>query len=126
MISRDLAEAVLNEQNTRASDKENSELAAALIYARKKSVGPYSRAHFGSKYNQTHLARLTRNGFDFDIAKQVLALPSADAADELLDKIYPHQLAEAIIQRSSAAEYNLCLCYFRSFRLQERHNFVFS
>ena len=91
-ISRDLAEAVMDEQTSRAADKKDSELAAALIYARKKSVGPYSRAELHPEDNQRHLARLARNGFAFDVAKQVMALPSTDAADELLDKIYPHQL----------------------------------
>ena len=92
-ISRDLAEAVMDEQTSRAAYKKDSELAAALIYARKKSVGPYSRAELPPEDNQRNLARLTRNGFTFDVAKQVMALPSADAADELLDKIYPHQLS---------------------------------
>ena len=91
-ISRDLAEAVMYEQTSRAADQRDSELAAALIYARKKSVGPYSRAELHPKDNQRHLARLARNGFAFDVAKQVMALPSADAADELLSKINPHQL----------------------------------
>ena len=91
-ISRNLAEAVMDEQTGRAADKKYSELAAALIHARKKSVGPYSRAELHPEDNQRHLARLARNGFAFDVAKQVMALPSADAADELLDKIYPHQL----------------------------------
>ena len=91
-IGRDLAKAVLDEQTSRAADQRNSELAAALIYARKKSVGPYSRAEHHPEDSQRHLARLVRSGFAFDVAKQVMALPSANAADELLDKIYPHQL----------------------------------
>ena len=91
-ISRGLAEAVLDEQSNEAANREDSELTAALIYARKKSVGPYSRADFGPEDYRRHLARLARNGFTFDVAKQVMALPSADAADELLDEIYPHQL----------------------------------
>ncbi len=91
-ISRDLAEAVMDEQTSRAANQRDSELAAALIYARKKSVGPYSRAEHHPEDSQRHLARLARNGFAFDVAKQVMALPSANAADELLDKIYPHQL----------------------------------
>jgi regulatory protein len=91
-ISRDQAEAVMDEQTSRAADQRDIELAAALIYARKKSVGPYSRAEHHPEDSQRHLARLARNGFAFDIAKQVIALPSANAADELLDKIYPHQL----------------------------------
>ena len=91
-ISRDLAEAIMDKQTSSAADKKDSELAAALIYARKKSVGPYSRAEHHPEDSQRHLARLARNGFAFDVAKQVMALPTADAADELLDKIYPHQL----------------------------------
>ena len=91
-ISRDLAEAVMDEQTSRAADPRDSELAAALVYARKKSFGPYSCAEHHPEDNQKHLARLARNGFAFDVAKQVMALPSADAADDLLDKIYPHQL----------------------------------
>ncbi len=91
-ISRDLALAVMDEQTNREADKEDSELAAALIYARKKSVGPYSCTELLAKDNQRHMARLARNGFGFDVAKKVMALPSADAADALLDKIYPIQL----------------------------------
>ena len=83
----------MDDQTSRAADKKDSELAAALIYARKKFVGPYSRAELHAEDNRRHLARLARNGFAFDVAKQVMALPSADAADELLDKIYPHQLS---------------------------------
>ena len=91
-ISRELAVAVLDAQTNEASGKKDSELAAALIYARKKSVGPYSSAELHPLETQRHLARLARNGFSFDVVKQVMALPSADAADDLLDKIYPHQL----------------------------------
>ena len=91
-INRQLALAVMEEQIDRAADEEDRDLAAALIYARKKSVGPYSHAKLGPGDSQRHLARMARNGFAFDIAKQVMALPSADAADVLLDKIYPHQL----------------------------------
>ena len=91
-ISRDMAEAVMDEQTSRAADQRDSELAAALIYARKKSVGPYSRVEHHPEDNDRHLARLARNGFPFDVATEVMALPSADAADELLDKIYPRQL----------------------------------
>ena len=91
-INRDLAQAVMFEQTSRAASQRDSELAAALIYARKKSVGPYSRAEHHPEDNQRHLARLARNGFAFDVAKQVMALPSADAADEVLEKICPHQL----------------------------------
>ena len=91
-ISRELAKAVMDEQTSRATDKEDSELAAALIFARKKSVGPFSRNDLRPEDNQKHLARLARNGFASGVAKQVMALPSADAADELLDKIYPHHL----------------------------------
>ena len=91
-MSRGLGDVYKRQQTSRASDNYDSELAAALIYARKKSVGPYSRAELHPEDSQRHLARLARNGFAFDVAKQVMALPSADAADELLDEIYPHQL----------------------------------
>ncbi|MEC7191745.1 MAG: RecX family transcriptional regulator, partial [Pseudomonadota bacterium] len=60
-ISRDLAEAVMDEQTGRATNQGESELAAALIYARKKSVGPYSRAEHNPGDSQRHLARLARN-----------------------------------------------------------------
>ena len=82
----------MDKQTGTAADQRDIELAAALVYARKKSVGPYSRAEHHPEDSQRHLARLARNGFSFDVAKQVMALPSANAADELLDKIYPRQL----------------------------------
>ena len=92
-ISRDMALAVMDKKSSGAPNKKDSELAAALIYARKKSIGPYSREGLRPEDNQRHLARLARNGFAFNVAKQVMAVPSANEADELLDKIYPHQLS---------------------------------
>ena len=82
----------MDEQTSRAANQRDIELAAALIHARKKSIGPYSSAEHYPEDNQRHLARLARNGFAFEVAKQVMALPSADEADELLDKVYQHQL----------------------------------
>ena len=90
-ISRGLAEAVLDEQSNEAANREDSELTAALIYARKNLLDPIHVLILVLKITGG-IWRLARNGFTFDVAKQVMALPSADAADELLDEIYPHQL----------------------------------
>jgi regulatory protein len=92
-ISQDLAMIVMNEQADDCINTENSELAAALIYARKKSIGPYSCADLSPEDSQKNLARLARIGFPFYVAKQVMALPSVEAADVLLEQIYPHQLS---------------------------------
>ena len=90
-ISRDQALSVLQDSDEEIVPDEHAELAAALIYARKKAVGPYSKHQPDSPGDrQKHMGRLARNGFSFDIARQVMALTTAEEAEALLDEVRPH------------------------------------
>ena len=89
-ISRDMALRVMQNSDEDGLPDDEAELAAALIYARKKSVGPFSRLPLNTpEAKQKHLGKLARNGFSFDIARKVMGLAGADEADALLDKVYP-------------------------------------
>ena len=92
-ISRDLALSVLQDSDDDdALPDESTELAAALIYARKKSVGPFSSTPpTCPEDRKKHMGRLARNGFSFDIVRKVMDLTSVDEADALLDEVYPHR-----------------------------------
>ena len=91
-ISRDLALAVLQESDDDIGPDEQPELAAALIYARKKSVGPFACPPPSCPEDrQKHMGRLARNGFGFDVVRKVMDLSSSEDADILLDTVYPHR-----------------------------------
>ena len=93
-ISRDRALAVIQEQDDEALPDSQTELAAALIFARKKAIGPYTgQADISPEDRQKQMGRLARNGFGFDVVRQVMGLTSADEADGLLDEIYPSQMS---------------------------------
>lgn len=89
-ISRDMALRVMQNSDEDGLPDDEAELAAALIYARKKSVGPFSRPPLDTpEARQKHLGKLARNGFSFEIARKVMGLAGADEADALLDEVYP-------------------------------------
>ena len=91
-ISRDLALSVLQDSDDDTLADDRTELAAALIYARKKSVGPFSPAPLiCPEDKQKHMGRLARNGFSFDIVRKVMDLTSAEEADALLAEVYLHR-----------------------------------
>lgn len=62
------------------SGSENPDLAAALLLARRKRIGPYRRTEEGDRNKE--LAALARAGFGFDIAQKAIGL-SQDEADEI-------------------------------------------
>lgn len=89
-ISGAQALSVLQASDEDTPSGNTAELAAALIYARKKSVGPYSRnLPVPAEDRQKQLGRLARNGFSFDVARKVMDLSGADEAETLLDEVYP-------------------------------------
>ena len=91
-ISRDLALSVLQDSDDDTMPDDRTELVAALIYARKKSVGPFSSSPPSCPEDrQKHMGRLARNGFSFDVVRRVMDLTSAEEADALLDEVYPHR-----------------------------------
>lgn len=61
-----------------------TDLLAALRYAQRRRLGPYARAEAEREGRaQRDLAALARQGFSYDICRQVLSLEDRDAADAL-------------------------------------------
>jgi regulatory protein len=72
-VAADLIEAALE------SLKENTghpELAAALVYARKRRLGPYRAPEARAEIREKDMAALGRRGFSYDLARRIV-----DAAD---------------------------------------------
>ena len=69
-------------------DPNTIELAACLISARKKRIGPFSRTlPLTPEEKKKHLGKLARAGFSHKHAHQVLALQNQQEAEELLSEI---------------------------------------
>lgn len=84
-IDPQLIKAVLSDvEQNQEQDERSCELVAALIYIRKKRLGPYAPLlPLGDELRQKHFARLARAGYSLDIAKQVTGLSGVDEAEEL-------------------------------------------
>ena len=64
-------------------DMTDGELAAALRHAARRRIGPYSLREDDEAGRNRHLASFARAGFSLAVARQVMALEDAAAADEL-------------------------------------------
>jgi len=64
-------------------DMADGELAAALRDAARRRIGPYSLREVDEAGRNRHLASFARAGFSLAVARQVMALENAAAADEL-------------------------------------------
>lgn len=62
---------------------ENPDLAAALLLARRKKLGPYRRSDEADRNKE--LAALARAGFGFDIAQKALSM-APDEAEEIISQ----------------------------------------
>lgn len=67
-------------------EQSNPELAAACNYARRRRLGPYYAGEDRRERRQKHLGALARQGFSFDIARQVIDADSVDELTELLEE----------------------------------------
>ena len=68
------------------SERPDSDLAAAITYARKRKFGPWRKEASTPERAQKELASLARRGFALEIARQVLTSSSAAAAEAMLDQ----------------------------------------
>ena len=68
-------------------DMSDGELAAALRHAARRRIGPYARRDVDDAGRNRHLASFARAGFSLAIARQVMALEDADAAEELAEEL---------------------------------------
>ena len=83
-IGRDLADEALAAADESTSD---GELAAALRLAARRRIGPYFTRESDNDTYRKQLASLARAGFSFATAKAVMALGSADEAEELAEAL---------------------------------------
>ena len=83
-ISRDLADKALAAADEPTSD---GELVAALRLAARRRIGPYFTRESDDDTYRKQLASLARAGFSFATAKAVMALASADEAEELAESL---------------------------------------
>ena len=68
-------------------DMSDGELAAALRHAARRRIGPYARHDVDDTGRNRHLASFARAGFSLAVARQVMALEDADAAEELAEEL---------------------------------------
>lgn len=60
------------------------DLFAAIVFARKRAFGPYRRVEADDKRRAKEMAAFARNGFGFELGRNVLQM-SADEADAILE-----------------------------------------
>ena len=68
------------------AERPNSDLEAAITFARKRKFGPWRKEVATPERAQKELASLARRGFAVDVARKVLTSSSAAAAEALLDQ----------------------------------------
>lgn len=81
-VSADVTTEYLQECDTDFAGDGNGDLKAAIIFARKKKLGPFAGTRVEEP--QKTLAKLARAGFSYDTANKVLKM----GEDEALEKIY--------------------------------------
>ena len=70
--------------------KENTEFRAALIFARKKSLGPFNKRNLNDNFQKvlnTWLGSFSRAGFNYEVAQKVLNIKSSFEAENFLCNI---------------------------------------
>ena len=83
-VDRRLIDGAIDERDAEAGP--DAEAEAALVYARRRRLGPFARkARLKDGWRQRHFASLARAGFDPAIAGFVLDFESAGAAEAWLD-----------------------------------------
>ncbi len=70
------------EQADRSSDMDDeARLISALVFARRKRLGPFANADLGPENRQKIMAAFLRAGHSYDIVSQVIALNRDDATE---------------------------------------------
>ena len=65
-------------------DGDDAELDAALVYCRRRRIGPFARAEMDADARRKALGALARGGFAQPVARRALAMDPAQAEDRLL------------------------------------------
>lgn len=61
-----------------AEEEPNLDLAAAMAFARRRRLGPFRSAEARGQYREKDLARLARQGFDYETARSVIDAETDD------------------------------------------------
>ncbi|MBO3760324.1 regulatory protein RecX [Ciceribacter sp. L1K22] len=85
MITRKLSEKGIASTTIGEALHETDDLRAAVIFARKRALGPYRRVELDLQRRQKEFAAFARNGFAQDIARRVLIMEMDEAEVILLD-----------------------------------------
>jgi regulatory protein len=77
-VARDVIETALKSD----SDRDHVDLAAAIVFARRRRLGPYHRGHKTSGWRERDLAILARAGYTYAIACTVVDANSIDDLEQ--------------------------------------------
>jgi len=81
------SELVEQQLTARRESAEDAELDAALRYARRRRLGPWSTSAPSTDRPPRDLARMARAGFPYSVVQRVIALSTSQEAEALLDEL---------------------------------------
>jgi regulatory protein len=85
IIAQKLSIKGVDRETVVAALEESDDLAAAIIFARKRAFGPFRREEADEKRYAKEMSAFARNGFGFQMGRSVLGM-SRDEAETLLDE----------------------------------------
>ncbi len=83
LIARKLSEKGVEKQIIEDSLAETDDLAAGLVFARKRAFGPFAKHEVDETHRAKTLAACARQGFGFSLANRIMAM-DRDEAEQLL------------------------------------------
>ena len=87
LMERGFPVGVINESlELLESDKENPELAASIIFSRKRRLGPFRETlDKRDDFREKDMAKLARAGFNYNIAQQVISAETLEELEEVVE-----------------------------------------
>ena len=86
IIARKLAEKGVERELITETLEEADDMAAAIIFARKRAFGPFRRVDADDKRLTRELSAFARNGFSLSLARAVLDMAREEAEDRLAER----------------------------------------
>ncbi|WP_282604294.1 regulatory protein RecX [Pelagibius sp. Alg239-R121] len=69
-----------------AESVSNPEIEAAIVYARKRRLGPYRSGEQRAEKRERDMAALGRKGFSYDLVRRVIDAENLEALEELIER----------------------------------------
>ena len=82
-VAPDFVESALRGLRENSFDPETE---AAIVYARKRRLGPYRAAEQRPEKRERDMAALGRKGFGYDLVRRIIDAESPDALEDLIDR----------------------------------------